>query len=127
MEAAVKYIRSFLGENELESLNSGVTLHSTSDINLKEQYEQGKFVFAYYKAEREFKVEQYKNIFEDDNLKLQFNDETFQFSIVASDRDSFDFNTMSSGYTREWFYSCKIFLELSDILLYNCERYSIAE
>ena len=29
---------------------------------------------------------------------MKFNDETFQFSIHESDRESFDFNTMSSGY-----------------------------
>lgn len=201
LEATVKYIRSFLGENgttladvkdnyefwvnevnrltllddseenrknvfeakktlkywecELKNIYSGVTLNITSEIMLKEKYEQGKFIFAYYKAEREFQVEKYKNIekvelqdkysivenpgakltkylvnlkatqaftkdnvkrekisewflsfenilriiFEDDNLKLQFNDETFQFSISASDRTQFDFNTMSSGYS----------------------------
>ena len=39
-----------------------------------------------------------KNIFEDENLELKFNDETFQFSICESGREPFDFNTMSSGY-----------------------------
>ena len=39
-----------------------------------------------------------KTIFEDEHLELKFNDETFQFSIHESDRESFDFNTMSSGY-----------------------------
>ena len=49
-------------ENELKSLTSEIILTSTSDIRLKEKYEQGNFIFAYYKAKREFQVEQYKNI-----------------------------------------------------------------
>ena len=139
---------------ELEKLNAGLCLESTSDVLLKEKYEQGNYIFAYYAAEREFQVEKYKNIekvelqnrysitenpgakltkylvdlkatqafsketeknekinkwfysfenilktvFEDDNLELKFNDETFQFSICESGREPFDFNTMSSGY-----------------------------
>lgn len=39
-----------------------------------------------------------KTIFDDDNLKLNFNDETFQFSICESGREPFDFNTLSRGY-----------------------------
>lgn len=174
LEAVVKYIQSFFGEqgtpldhvkmmyerclNELNQCNlledSGVTLNTTSNAMLKEKYQNGNFIFAYYKAEREFQVEEYKNIekiefqdkysiaenpgikftkylvdlkatqaftkdkeksekinkwfhaledilkkvFEDKNLQLHFNDETFQFSIYATDREPFDFNTMSSGY-----------------------------
>lgn len=37
-------------------------------------------------------------IFNDDNLQLIFNDETFQFSICESDREPFNFNTLSRGY-----------------------------
>lgn len=141
-------------KNELKMLDPGVLLDSTSDVLLKEKCERGNFIFAYYKAEREFQVEEYKNIekiqfqdkysvtekpgskltkylvdlkatqaftkndeknekinkwfhafenilktiFENDDLELQFNDETFQFSICESDREPFDFNTMSSGY-----------------------------
>lgn len=140
--------------NTLHQANVGVSLGCTSDIILKEKYEQGNFVFAYYKAEREFKVEEYSNIekiefqnkysvdenpgakltkylvdlkatqaftkdnsksekinnwfvtfenilkdiFEDKNIELKFNDETFQFSLCQSGREPFDFNTMSSGY-----------------------------
>lgn len=141
-------------ENELRLLTSEIVLESTSDAHLKEKYEQGNFIFAYYKAQREFQVETYKNIekvelhnkygivenpgtkftkylvdlkateaftkdiekankinrwfdkfkdilkiiFEDEHLELEFNDETFQFSICESGRETFDFNTMSSGY-----------------------------
>lgn len=139
---------------ELKSLDSGVVLKNTSNTMLKEKYQNGNFIFAYYKADREFQVEEYKNIekiefqdkysiaenpgikftkylvdlkatqaftkdreksekidkwfqgfedilkkiFEDKNLQLKFDDETFQFSICETDREPFDFNTMSSGY-----------------------------
>lgn len=145
--------RLSLWKRELKRLDSGVTLDCTSNTKLKEKYAKGEFIFAYYKAEREFQVEEYKNIekiefqdkysiaenpgvkftkylvdlkatqaftkehekyekidkwfhtfedilkrvFEDDNLQLKFNDETFQFSICATDREPFDLNTMSSG------------------------------
>lgn len=141
-------------ENVIKKVSVGILLECTSEIALKEKYEQGKFIFAYYKADREFQVEEYKNIekvqfqekysvteypgakltkylvdlkatqaftkdeakiekiniwfttfenilktiFEDANLELKFNDETFQFSICESGREPFDFNTMSSGY-----------------------------
>lgn len=143
-----------LWERELKRLDSGVSLSNTSNTLLKEKYQNGNFIFAYYEAEREFQVEEYKNIekiefqdkysiaenpgikftkylvdlkatqaftkdkekaekidkwfrafenilkriFEDEKLQLKFNDETFQFSICETDRDPFDFNTMSSGY-----------------------------
>ena len=143
-----------LWERELKSLDSGVGLKNTSNTMLKEKYQNGNFIFAYYKADREFQVEEYKNIekiefqdkysiaenpgikftkylvdlkatqaftkdreksekidkwfqgfedilkkiFEDKNLQLKFDDETFQFSICETDREPFDFNTMSSGY-----------------------------
>lgn len=141
-------------ERELKSLDSGVVLKNTSNTMLKEKYQNGNFIFAYYKADREFQVEEYKNIekiefqdkysiaenpgikftkylvdlkatqaftkdreksekidkwfqgfedilkkiFEDKNLQLKFDDETFQFSICETDREPFDFSTMSSGY-----------------------------
>ncbi len=143
-----------LWKRKLGRLDSGVILSSTSNAMLKEKYQNGNFIFAYYKAEREFQAEEYKNIekiefqdkysiaenpgikftkylvdlkatqaftkykeksekidkwfhafedilkkiFEDENLQLKFNDETFQFSICETDREPFDFNTMSSGY-----------------------------
>lgn len=143
-----------LWERKLERLDSGITLNTTSNAMLQEKYQKGNFIFAYYKAEREFRVEEYKNIekvefqdkysiaenpgtkfakylvdlkatqaftkdkgkfekidrwfyefedilkkiFEDEGLQLKFNDETFQFSICVANRETFDFNTMSSGY-----------------------------
>ena len=138
----------------MQRIDTGISLECTSNTRLKEIYGRGNYIFAYYKAQREFKVEEYKNIekiefqkkysvvenpgakltkylvdlkatqaftkdkekyekiskwflvfenilktiFEDEKLELKFNDETFQFSICESDREPFDFNTMSSGY-----------------------------
>lgn len=43
-----------------------------------------------------------RNIFEDDTLTLEFDEETFQFFIHMSGREKFDFNSMSSGYSAIW-------------------------
>ena len=51
-----------LWERKLKSLDSGVVLKNTSNTMLKEKYQNGNFIFAYYKADREFQVEEYKNI-----------------------------------------------------------------
>lgn len=141
-------------EQQMKNWLEGVISNFTSYMVLREKYQNGNFIFAYYKAEREFQVEEYKNIekiefqdkysiaenpgikftkylvdlkatqaftkdkekyekinrwfyafedilkkiFEDKNLQLNFDDETFQFSIHETDREPFDFNTMSSGY-----------------------------
>ena len=39
-----------------------------------------------------------KKVFDDDSIRLAFDEETFQFSILEQGRESFDFNTLSSGY-----------------------------
>lgn len=39
-----------------------------------------------------------RDLYEDDTLKLEFNIETFEFSILQKGREPFDFNTMSMGY-----------------------------
>ena len=39
-----------------------------------------------------------RKIYSDDSLKLHFDIETFQFSILMNNREPFDFNTMSAGY-----------------------------
>ena len=57
-----------LWENELKKLESEIFLKTTSDVKLKEKYEQGNFVVAYYKAQREFQVENYRNI---EKIELQ--------------------------------------------------------
>ena len=46
---------------------------------LREKYQKGNFTFAYYKAEREFQVEEYKNI-----EKIEFQD---KYSIAEKSRD----------------------------------------
>lgn len=39
-----------------------------------------------------------KKIFDDDSVRLEFDEETFKFSIVMDGREPFDFNTLLSGY-----------------------------
>ena len=39
-----------------------------------------------------------RQIFDDESVKLVFDEETFQFSIEMNGREPFDFNTLSSGY-----------------------------
>ena len=39
-----------------------------------------------------------KRIFNDKSVRLEFDEETFKFSIVMDEREPFDFNTLSSGY-----------------------------
>lgn len=39
-----------------------------------------------------------QQIFEDDSVKLEFDEDTFKFQIVMDNRELFDFNTLSSGY-----------------------------
>lgn len=43
-------------------------MKSISNVQLKEKYERGNFIFAHYKAQREFQVEMYENI---EKVKLQ--------------------------------------------------------
>lgn len=51
-----------------------------------------------------------KKIFQDDSLVLDFNIETFQFSIHVDGREPFNFNTMSMGYAA-------IFDIISDLIM----------
>lgn len=39
-----------------------------------------------------------RRIYEDENLKMKFDDDTFEFSILQTGREPFDFNSMSMGY-----------------------------
>ena len=152
LESLVTYFDAIVQSSQ--SSNMGATAVFDSMTDMQNKFNQGNFIFAYYKDEREFQVEPYKNIekiqledhynindnpgvklakylvdlkatqaftkdsekskriddwfkqfekilqsiFDDDQLKLKFNDETFQFSIHESNREPFDFNTMSRGY-----------------------------
>ena len=53
-----------------------MVLKNTSNTMLKEKYQNGNFIFAYYKADREFQVEEYKNI-----EKIKFQD---KYSIAEN-------------------------------------------
>lgn len=152
LESLVTYFDAIVQSSQ--SSNMGATAVFDSMTDMQNKFNQGNFIFAYYKDEREFQVEPYKNIekiqledhynindnpgvklakylvdlkatqaftkdsekskriddwfkqfekilqsiFDDGQLKLKFNDETFQFSIHESNREPFDFNTMSRGY-----------------------------
>lgn len=152
LESLVTYFDAIVQSSQ--SSNMGATAVFDSMTDMQNKFNQGNFIFAYYKDEREFQVEPYKNIekiqledhynindnpgvklakylvdlkatqaftkdsekskriddwfkkfekilqsiFDDAQLKLKFNDETFQFSIHESNREPFDFNTMSRGY-----------------------------
>lgn len=39
-----------------------------------------------------------KDIFDDESVKLMFDEETFEFHIMQQGKEPFDFNTLSSGY-----------------------------
>ncbi len=152
LESLVTYFDAIVHSSQSHKMGATAVFDSMTDMQNK--FNQGNFIFAYYKDEREFQVEPYKNIekiqledhynindnpgvklakylvdlkatqaftkdsekskriddwfkqfekilqsiFDDDQLKLKFNDETFQFSIHESNREPFDFNTMSRGY-----------------------------
>lgn len=141
-------------KKDFDIWNKGAIANINSLPFLQNKFKQGNFIFAYYKDERVFRVEEYKNIekiqfknryeisdnpgakltkylvdlkatqaftkdkeksekidkwfqtfenilkiiFDDDKLHLNFNEETFQFSICESGRETFNFNTMSRGY-----------------------------
>lgn len=142
----------------LEKATAGVWLKfNKSFAVIRELFEKGQFVVAYYKAERVFsaiepkhvekielktgysinenprnefvkylldlkvtqalsiangnndkaqkisewflKFEQLlKKIFDNESVRLEFDEEKFKFSIIMDGREPFDFNTLSSGY-----------------------------
>ena len=49
-------------KNDFEMWNSGATAKINAISLLQNKFEQGNFIFAYYKDEREFLAEKYKNI-----------------------------------------------------------------
>lgn len=60
-----------------------------------------------------------KRVFEDPSLHLDFDIDNFQFHIVQKDREPFDFNTMSSGYSA-------VFDIINDLMMRmeNTKKYS---
>lgn len=145
-------------EELIKKMGGGVMLEMNCPLEkMRNCFEQGQFIAAYYKADRVFtaevpkyvekvelksdyavdeaprenfikylldlkmtqalaitsgkteKAEQIKDwfdkfqgmlqlIFEDDSVKLEFDEDTFKFQIVMDNREPFDFNTLSSGY-----------------------------
>ena len=165
LDAVATFIHSVtVGKNpdqimeDIKGAAAGVWLDfNTSFVAVRKQFEEGRFVVAYYKADRVFssvepkhvekvqlkpdyainamprnefikylldlkmtealalsngkkdkanKISEWfgkfedllKKIFDDNSVRLEFDEETFKFSIVMNDREPFDFNTLSSGY-----------------------------
>ena len=140
--------------NLLKQWCEGAVAECTSFATLRDKYQSGRFILAYYGDNRKFQVEKYthiekieleekysitdtpgnkltkymvdlkatqafaknsekasqinawfvrfesvlKKIFDDPGLNLEFDEDTFQFTIHETGREPFDFNTMSSGY-----------------------------
>ena len=146
-------------KKKVETLSGGVTLSLNCSLSdARQEFNQGRFVVAYYKADRVFKAKEpehvekvklkdgyginetprndfikylldlkmtqalaysngkkkkadsirlwfdkfqdlLKRLFKDDSLKLDFDEDTFKFKILMNNREAFDFNTLSSGYS----------------------------
>lgn len=145
-------------EGMLRRWTDGAVASCTSFATLRDKYASGQFILAYYKADRQTKVETssaienipikdkyelgetpgtklvkymvglkatqafalqkkdekraaeieewftrfegvLKKIFEDPTLRLDFDIDNFKFHILQDNREPFDFNTMSSGYS----------------------------
>lgn len=145
-------------EKEIEETSAGIMLDLNCSLeDVRQEFQQGHFIVAYYKADRVFRAQvpkhvekvELKNdytidetprddfikylldlkmtqalaasngkeekagkikawferfekllqtIFEDDFLKLEFDEDTFKFKIIMNGREPFDFNTLSSGF-----------------------------
>ena len=115
------YIVAYYGDNRKMGITpykhiEKVTLRTAYGIDAKPSAELGRYLaglkatqaFAPAKGDtaRAAKIEEWFNRFEnilrriygEPSLKLDFNIDTFQFSILIEGRDPFDFSTMSMGY-----------------------------
>lgn len=156
-------------QESLTHWTDGAVVSCTSAALLREKYQNGQFVLAYYSYDRKISVTDYKNIekvqlklvykisdrpsqdlgkylvnlkstqafaqakgdfqraeqiedwfrrfenvlrriYQDDSLKLDFDIDTFQFSMLVNGREPFTFNTMSMGYAA-------VFDIVSDLML----------
>lgn len=154
-----KYLDGVVSILDFEGEHYGLDLTFNNDIpTIYKCFNEGKFILAYYKADRIFQIEEVKNvekinlndkysiyekpsskfvkylvdlkvtqalaltggkkekakqiekwfqsledylkvIFDEDSLKLVFDEDQFNFHISMNNRDDFDFNTLSSGYS----------------------------
>lgn len=62
-----------------------------------------------------------KRIYQDDSLYLDFDIETFQFSIHVDGREPFDFNTMSMGYAAVLDIICDLIMRMESQRRYDLE------
>lgn len=120
--ASGDFILAYYKANRLSKVETSNTIEN---IQLKNKYELGETpgqklikymvglkatqAFAQQKgdASRVTEIEQWfnrferilKQIFDDSSLTLDFDIDTFKFRILQENREPFDFNTMSSGYS----------------------------
>lgn len=62
-----------------------------------------------------------KELYQDDSLYLDFDIDTFQFSIHISGREPFDFNTMSMGYAAVLDIICDLIMRMESQRRYDLE------
>ncbi len=62
-----------------------------------------------------------KRLYHDDSLRLDFDIETFQFSIHIDGREPFDFNTMSMGYAAVLDIICDLIMRMESQRRYDLE------
>lgn len=62
-----------------------------------------------------------KLLYQDDSLKLDFDIDTFQFSIHVDGREPFDFNTMSMGYAAVFDIICDLIMRMESQRRYDLE------
>lgn len=62
-----------------------------------------------------------KRLYQDDSLYLDFDIETFQFSIHVNGREPFDFNTMSMGYAAVLDIICDLIMRMESQRRYDLE------
>lgn len=61
------------------------------------------------------------NLYDDKDLALEFNTDTFEFFICMNDREPFDFNSMSMGYSAVFDIICDLIMRMEPKQNYNLE------
>ena len=62
-----------------------------------------------------------QSLYSEPNLKLEFNTSTFEFNIILKNREPFDFNTMSMGYSAVFDIICDLIMRMEASQNYNLE------
>lgn len=62
-----------------------------------------------------------RDIYDEPNLKLEFDIEKFKFNILVEGREPFDFNTMSQGYSAVFSIICDLMMRMESKQRYDLE------